>query len=202
MFTLKTLQKNKKAERGFTILETLVAISILVIAITGPLAIISQSLRASFFARDQITAFYLAQEAIEYIRNQRDTNTLQSADWLETIRGDCQVNNFGSEVSKCHMVMDVSSYEIRSCSIGTCPRLKYSDPDSSIGADNVYYGLDNQSLPDSKYTREIILQSSGEIYDLAVIVRVKWQTPSGENKVELRSMIYDWQSEPDVTPAP
>ena len=58
--------------RGFTLLETFVAITILMFAVVGPLTIVSKALNASYDSRDQITAFYLAQDAIEYIRNVRD----------------------------------------------------------------------------------------------------------------------------------
>jgi prepilin-type N-terminal cleavage/methylation domain-containing protein len=67
----KTQFKNKK---GFTLVETLVAISILMLAILGPLSIASTGLQNVYFARDQITAYYLAQEGIEYAREIRDDN--------------------------------------------------------------------------------------------------------------------------------
>jgi prepilin-type N-terminal cleavage/methylation domain-containing protein len=60
---------NIQHKRGFTIMETLVAILILLAVITGPLAFIQSGLRASFVARDQIVAFYLAQDAMEAIKN-------------------------------------------------------------------------------------------------------------------------------------
>jgi type II secretory pathway pseudopilin PulG len=59
---------------GFTIVETLVAIAILMIAISGPLSISSKSLTAALYAKDQMIASYLAQETIEYVTNLRDNN--------------------------------------------------------------------------------------------------------------------------------
>jgi hypothetical protein len=50
---------------GFTIVETLVAVAILMIAIAGPLTIVNKSLRAAMEAQDQVTAAYLAQDVIE-----------------------------------------------------------------------------------------------------------------------------------------
>jgi len=66
---IKKLIENKK---GFTIVESLFAIFILVISVTGPMAFTQSGLRASFIARDQVTAFYLAQDAIEYITQYRN----------------------------------------------------------------------------------------------------------------------------------
>lgn len=56
----------------------MVAISILMLAILGPLSIASTGLRNAIFARDQITAYYLAQEGIEYVRYVRDNQYILS----------------------------------------------------------------------------------------------------------------------------
>ena len=66
-------------EKGFSLVETLVAVSLLTIAITAPMALASKSLTSAYYARDQITAFYLAQEAIEAVRAVRDGQILQIA---------------------------------------------------------------------------------------------------------------------------
>ncbi|MBI2048693.1 MAG: type II secretion system protein [Parcubacteria group bacterium] len=67
---------NRKQQYGFTLIETLVAVSLLVIAIAGPMSLAAQSLSSAFYARDQMTAFHLAQEAIEAVRFVRDGNIL------------------------------------------------------------------------------------------------------------------------------
>jgi prepilin-type N-terminal cleavage/methylation domain-containing protein len=71
---------------GFTLVEALVAITILLIAVVGPLSLVSQSIQNANIAKDQITAFYLAQEAIEFVRNIRDSNFIvpvAPANWLD-----------------------------------------------------------------------------------------------------------------------
>ena len=65
--------------RGFTLLETMVALSVLAMAIAAPITLVAQSLMAAEYAKDQITAFYLAQEAIEGVRAMRDNKILQNA---------------------------------------------------------------------------------------------------------------------------
>lgn len=73
------IKKTKETEhkKGFTILETLVAIFILTVAVTGPMVFAQNSLRSAFLSRDQITAFYLAQDAIEFVKNIRDENMVE-----------------------------------------------------------------------------------------------------------------------------
>src|SRR5262245_55314076 len=62
--------------RGFTLLETLVAVSILALAVSGPLFVASRAIVAAQTARDQLTASYLAQEGIEYVRAMPDNEYL------------------------------------------------------------------------------------------------------------------------------
>ena len=68
----------KKA--GFTLLETLVAVTIFTIAIGGPFFAASRALVSTTDARNRLTATYLAQEGIEYIQSMRNTTYL--ADYL------------------------------------------------------------------------------------------------------------------------
>jgi prepilin-type N-terminal cleavage/methylation domain-containing protein len=65
-----------KARRAFTLIETMIAVTILTTAVAGPLFAASRSIVAAQISRDQLTASYLAQEGIEYIRAMRDNEFL------------------------------------------------------------------------------------------------------------------------------
>jgi prepilin-type N-terminal cleavage/methylation domain-containing protein len=62
--------------RGFTLIETMIAITILTLAVAGPLVTASRAIVAAQTARDQLIASYLAQEGIEYVRAMRDDEYL------------------------------------------------------------------------------------------------------------------------------
>ena len=66
----------QKNNQGFTLLETMVAVTLLTIAIVAPMSLTTQALGSAYYARDQITASYLAQEGIEAVRSVRDANIL------------------------------------------------------------------------------------------------------------------------------
>lgn len=63
--------KSKK-QKAFTLIETLVAISILMISIAGPLTVASKGYTSALDARNQSVAIYLAQEGLEYLSYQKD----------------------------------------------------------------------------------------------------------------------------------
>ncbi len=74
--------------RGFTIVETLVAIAVLMIIVVTPYYAADRALVASETARDTLLGNMLAQQAIENVRSVRDGNFLQSyhggsqVDWM------------------------------------------------------------------------------------------------------------------------
>ena len=58
--------------RGFTLVETMIAVTILTLAVSGAFLAANSALRVSELTRDQLVASYLAQEGIEYVRTLRD----------------------------------------------------------------------------------------------------------------------------------
>ncbi len=61
--------------RGFTILETLVAALVLAIALAGVAGLLQSSLQIARDYKDSVTAAMLAQEAMEMVRERRDLST-------------------------------------------------------------------------------------------------------------------------------
>jgi len=62
----------KENTHGFTLIETLIAVTILTFAVSGPLYTAGRALVAAEIARDQLVASYLAQEGVESVRAMRD----------------------------------------------------------------------------------------------------------------------------------
>lgn len=70
--------KKLATQSGFSLVETLVAITILLLVIVGPMTISSSSARSTTFASEQVTAFFLAQEGAELIEKVRNELVLEN----------------------------------------------------------------------------------------------------------------------------
>jgi prepilin-type N-terminal cleavage/methylation domain-containing protein len=71
------MKKNKiKNNNGFTLIEALISIAILMLSVAAPLSLAGKGLIAADLAQRQIVAFYLAQDAIESLINKKTSNKL------------------------------------------------------------------------------------------------------------------------------
>ena len=65
-----------RSVNGFTLLETIVALAVIMAAVVGPVSLITRGLTDFSFAKNKIAAINLAQEGIELIRAVRENNIL------------------------------------------------------------------------------------------------------------------------------
>jgi prepilin-type N-terminal cleavage/methylation domain-containing protein len=100
-----------KSGKGFTLIETMIAVTILTLSISGPLLGASRAIVLAEISRDQLTASYLAQEAIEYVRAMRDDAYLNS------------YKNGGADISTAawsDFISGTSVWSITPCISSTC----------------------------------------------------------------------------------
>ena len=160
------MQKQRK-NKGFTLVEAMVAISVLSLAVTGPLLIAQKGLASAIYAKDQITAFYLAQEAVEYIRNVRDTNRITASSWLNGLSA-CMSSGANEKCTIDARKTDfTASGAVTSCPSGTCPAISF---DSSTGLYG--YGIGNTT----KFTRSISIDNRASAKEALITVTVSWST--------------------------
>ncbi|MBI2590673.1 MAG: hypothetical protein HYW33_02205 [Candidatus Blackburnbacteria bacterium] len=71
---------------GQTLFELVIAVGVAVLVVTGIVALVTLSLRNSGFARDQALATRYAQDALEWLRSERDNgwNTFYSRTTIST----------------------------------------------------------------------------------------------------------------------
>lgn len=82
--------QNISRHKGLTIIETLVAVTILMIAIAGPLVVASKGLFSATISKNQLIASYLGSESMEAVKNIRDNNMDVDGEtnWLNGSFGD------------------------------------------------------------------------------------------------------------------
>ena len=187
----------REAHRGFTLVETLVAIALISVAIVAPMALTVQSLNGAFFARDQITASNLAQEGIEAIRSVRDHNILLTAHGTATPL-------FGGILLSCgntNCTVDATQYAsppadlsplISACS-GACAPL------NSNG--HLYSYQSGTGWAPSNFTRTVsacYIQTDGTCsqatsQEVRLTVTVSWKSASYKTQqVQLSENLYNW----------
>ena len=177
--------KNLK-NRGFTIIESLVAITVLVLAITGALSAIQAGLSSYIFSKDQFVAFYLAQEGFEQLRNLRDENALKNRHWLsgiaENVNDPCW---FGPPTQQACTVDPVaSSLMIRCPSVGNCPLLRQN---ASTG----FFGY-NSGWPLTVFRRQVLLTRINDD-EISVTVTVNWSKGTVNRQFKARENLLNWQ---------
>lgn len=67
-------------KKGFTLVETLVAVSVLLLVVVGPLTITTRTTKSATFASEQVVAHFLAQEGLELAQKARDELLLDHYD--------------------------------------------------------------------------------------------------------------------------
>jgi prepilin-type N-terminal cleavage/methylation domain-containing protein len=191
---------NKKT-KGFTLIETLVAVFILSVSIAGPLTIASRALTAALVAKDQISAFYLAQDAIEYIRFARDTNKLAGGDWLTGVGGTGTVVNISPCQNALGCFLDSAGFS------PTVPTVCVASPSCTVTAPNtvaknLYY--DNATrrytytvtTDKTFFTRKITITNplGAQADEALVAATVYWvDTANIVRSVTITENMFNWQ---------
>lgn len=163
-------QKNN----GFTIIETLVAVAILMISIAGPLTIAHKGLLTAIQTKDQVTASYLAQDAMEYVKNLRDNNkmAIPPRPWLTGIR------TCDSKDNRC-------SVDTLNGSIGnSCGDCKLRKDDT--------IGYQHSSGANTQFSRYFyITPNLTNPAEATLVVEVEWKSGTINNLVSYKSEIFD-----------
>ena len=187
------IYKKQINKKGFTIIETMVAVFILSIAIVALLGLTAQSLFTARYARNEITANYLAQEAADYIRNRRDTVAFLS-DTGNNWNGFLAEFGKGSVNTKCFTsdgcyfgVNDITTTPVTSCPSEGCPLLKYKEDSSS----SFYYYATTGS--NSIFKRKIEMWTNSTNSDeVFVRITINWNNGNILKSKVLNFSLLNW----------
>lgn len=160
-------------QKGFTLIEALIAIFIFSVALVSLITVMSRGVTGVAQARDQVTAQFLAQEGIEMFRNYRDTRIIEEdTSSLDTMPCD--------QFNPCY-IKYVTSGNQRFV-MGSGPSIYLTDQ-----GNNKY-----EPTNTGKFQRIIYWTPTGHTDKIDLHVEVTWFTGAINRTVHLVSTLTNW----------
>lgn len=162
---------NQKQKKGFTLMEIIVVIGVIISVLTSTMVLISMTVNSTKASRLKITAISLSQEGLEIVRNIRDNN------WLSGRRN----------ALNWRQGMDPGDYRIQYNYSGL---LAYSTIPLRIN--NGFYQYDNGN--NTLFYRKITIQHI-DSNQIRVISEVTWNERSRSQTISAETRLYNWLEE-------
>lgn len=194
----------KKHGSGFTLLETVIALGVILGGIIGPYTLATRGVIASGSSKEKLTALNLAQEGIELVRHLRDNNIIAGqSPWTKGI-SPAQ----GSDGQQCQDVgWQIGVVQEDGSSLGelSCYREQPLYYYRHIPLYNNTAQLGGVLGEASVYKRRIYIKHPLEASDLnsfrgvpaseQMLIRstVEWQHRSVTQSVTLEEVMFDWE---------
>jgi len=168
---------------GFSILEVMVALSILSIGLLGVSSLVIQNLQVQNINKNYLTASMLAQEGLELVRNQRDTNWLKGADWLTGSGGNTDI-------------LQDWSYAIDASGDMYAGADDFSNAITKLFIDNDGFYLHNivgTSTPFSRIIRVLPHPLAGPYDYITASSTVRWNDSGRVNTYVAETQFFNWR---------
>jgi len=166
--------------KGFTLLETIVALSVIVGAMSGPVTLTTRGIFTAKFAKNKLVAANLAQEGLEIIRQCRDNSILLNwpGGFASIGTGDWQVDVLGNTINSCPLSPFTATVLLR-------------DEDSGL----YNYSTGDDSLFTRRITTQINFDCDGSAGSnrFCATSRVTWSEGGIDRVMTLREALYNWR---------
>lgn len=173
--------RNLASQNGFSLLETVIALGILVVGIGGAVGLVAQSLSSIEAIKNKVISANLAQEGIEVVRNLRDENWLNDVHW----RGE------GGGIS----LVD-ADYRVQ---YNATALINFADAPLQVNSAG-YYGYNGQygfsGGSDTVFKRKITLSTvtkSDSTQVMKVVSQVDWTEKGRAKSIKLEDWLYNWK---------
>jgi len=157
--------------KGFTLIELIVTIFVILIGVLGAYSVIQQILSYTSFVNSKLTAAYLAQEGVEIVKNIRDTNWLEREGWNNGLaEGDWRA--------------DYNDLDL----------LPYGGNFLNFETASGFYGYDSGNP--TKFKRKITIDpnidpNGNDILEVTILV--EWTEKGKTHQITVREDLYNWQ---------
>jgi hypothetical protein len=173
---------------SFTILEVILAITVLTIAVGGSFILISQTIGSISVIQSRLIASYLIQEGLEISRNIRDSNWLKNQTWDQGL----SAGNWEADYTTTSFDEDCGNVEHYNCHI-------YDDNSFlKIPETNEFYNY--SSGTDTIFKRKITISDrvdlneppDGQIDKFKISVEVFWKERGQLYSLPAQEYLYNW----------
>jgi type II secretory pathway pseudopilin PulG len=168
-------------QRGQTLIEALMALSVITMGFLGIFALLSKSFFFNRVISDQLTATYLASEGVEVAKNLIDHDVYSGAAWGSCFAGSRNLNGNG-----------VGEFALDSASVDCAARW---DPTMRLQFDpatNAYSYRTTAGSVATGFSRDVRVALSGNEITVAGIVT--WDTgPLTARSIMLEDHFYKWR---------
>lgn len=185
---------SRKTLRGFTLLETMVAIAVLLIAVVAPISLIGDALHKLYYAKDEIIAINLAQEGIEVIRATGASSMLQGQSISEKI-----MQGSAGSPPVVNYLVDIDSITAAGKPDQT---LRYCNSTCIVNYQSVYLdsnGLYRQnnggpsgSWTKTQFNRLVTATEIAVTREIKIESKVTWNTGGQSGTITVMESIFNW----------
>lgn len=179
-----------RSNPAFTLIETLISITLTTVVITAVTGLILTTLFANQRNLHSLQAMYLAQESLEAVRFMRDSNWLQNYSW----NGDGGTNGWGADFDVSDLSlgdeMELQLSEEENCP--PCFSFTTSPEEATVTADNGFEYLRTltfKPVPDES-TQDDMDVLAGVV---EVTATVSWSEHALPRSIELSTYLTNWQ---------
>lgn len=175
----------KQKNKGFTLVETLIAIAIFSVSILGLMSVLASGISNTGYAKQKIIASYLAQEGIEYVRNMRDTKVLFGSGNSKWTQFQSDFNSCTAKDHACGFSQPLPFGGIFQCSAANDQCKLYIN---SVGG----YDTDATGAT-SGFARKIwMVQVPSNADEVRIFSEVSWTQGSGTYNVTFSENLFNW----------
>lgn len=162
---------NKRKQSGFTISESVIAVMLIVVSLVSILTLINRANGFMVVAFNRLAATNLGQEAIEIVRNTRDSNWINGQTWNGGLIGNC-----GGQEMKIDYLNGLSCIE--------------SEEDPYLLFDgNLGYNHNEGQI--SIYKRIVRITPLSN-HELKIEAIVSWNSRNTDFEVVVEDHLYNW----------
>ena len=194
----KRLSKNNVLNKGYTLIEVVIALTITSIAFIAIYALFAKSMQADAESRYEIVAAALAQEGIEIIKNKREKNEMDWAMWNRVDDTDIPEDSFVGikGLSECNPELDLSNPSVYGFDCVAHNDMQYNKSVSSGKYEIGCAGTDCVGPVFKRMCTIISVSVDGTNDSLRVTCEVKWDSlllGGAERSAKTEIILTDWQ---------